>query len=197
MPTSAAAVLVVVAAAAVGTAAVFQDHWVLRGAVAALAGVVVLGGLLLRRVRRMLRAAQVEAAGGSVALARAESRAGQELLRRDLEIARLNGELGTSTARLREVTGASLYAAAVLAELFRNNPLLSGTADEQSVADEGESPAEAADEPTEDSVTDSASSTVVQVWPSVDDAPTVVDLLRWDQVRRMTDKPALDSRRPA
>lgn len=188
----------VVSAAAVGTAIAVREPWFLRGAVVALAAVVLVNVLLLRRMRRMLRSAQVEAAGTNSALARAETRASRELLHRDHEIARLDGELNVASAQLVEVTGASLYAATVLAELFRNSPLLNVAVSDIAPTEAANAVADGEDTADEDSPAKAASSTVVQVWPSIDDAPTVVDLLRWDQVRRMTDdEPVVGNRRPA
>lgn len=187
-----AVVLIVSAAAAVVGSAVVRDPWLLRGSVAALAVVAVVNALLLRRMRSILRRAQVQVAGSASALARSETRAGRELLARDHEIGRLSGELDVASARLVEVTGASLYAATVLAELLRNNTLMTTDTDIVDATATAES-----DDDAEDVANKAASSTVVQVWPSIDDAPTVVDLLRWDQVRRLTDEPLAEGQRPA
>lgn len=198
VPVWVGAALFVVSAAAVVTALVVRDPWLLRGTVAVLTAVLLVNVWLLRRMRRMLRRAQVEAAGTSSALARAETRASQELLRRDHEIARLDGELETASAQLAVVTGASLYAATVLAELLRNNPLLNVTESGDGASEPAADVADGDLDVDADSADAAASSTVVQVWPSIDDAPTVVDLLRWDQVRRMTDEePKVGDRRPA
>lgn len=189
-----AVALLLVAAGAVGTAAVVRDPWLLRATVGALAFVVVVDAILMYRVRRMLRRTQVRLAGVNSALARVESRAARQQLSHHEEVATLNRHLDLAQTQLREVTGASLHAATVLAELLRNNVYL---------ADAPSAPAATADDArtddaeSQDSPAERGGSTVVQVWPSVDDAPTVVDLVRWDQLRRLTDEPATKGRRPA
>ncbi|HEX6444868.1 MAG TPA: hypothetical protein VF053_07275 [Streptosporangiales bacterium] len=197
VPVWVAVALLLVAAGAVGTAAVVRDPWLLRATVAALAVVVVVDAILMYRVRRMLRRTQVRLAGVNSALARVESRAARERIGRQQELATLNRHLELAQAQLREVTGASLHAAAVLAELLRNNVYLADGASAPAGADEPDPSAGDGDAESQDSPGERVGSTVVQVWPSVDDAPTVVDLVRWDQLRRMTDEPATKGRRPA
>lgn len=190
-----AVALLLVAAGAVGTAVVVRDPWLLRATVAALALVVVVDAILMYRLRRALRRTQVRLSGANSALARVESRAVKQQLSHVAEVASLNRHLELAQAQLREVTGASLHAATVLAELLRNNVYLADTAPAPAAADDDTPPADNAE--SQDSPEEQAGSTVVQVWPSVDDAPTVVDLVRWDQLRRMTDEPATKGRRPA
>jgi hypothetical protein len=197
VPVWVAVALLLVAAGAVGTAAVVHDPWLLRATVGALAGVVVVDAILMYRVRRMLRRTQVRLAGVNSALARVESRAAREQINQRQELATLNRHLDLAQAQLREVTGASLHAATVLAELLRNNVYLADGASAPAIADEPVTAAEDGDAESQDSPDERVGSTVVQVWPSVDDAPTVVDLVRWDQLRRMTDEPATKGRRPA
>lgn len=195
MPVWVAAALFLVAAGAVGTAAAVRDPWLLRATVAALALVVVVDAILMYRVRETLRRTQVRLGRVNSALARVESRAAKQQLGHDQEVATLNRHLDLARTQLREVTGASLHAATVLAELLRNNVYMADapraaatTVDDAPPGDDAES---------QHSPRGRGGSTVVQVWPSVDDAPTVVDLVRWDQLRRMTDEPAGKGRRPA
>lgn len=196
VPVWVAVALLLVAAGAVGTAAVVHDPWLLRATVAALAVVVAVDAYLMYRLRRTLRRTQVRLAGVNSALARVESRAAREQIRQGQELATLNRHLDLAQAQLRDVTGASLHAATVLAELLRNNVYLAGG---ESVAevDQTVTADEDGDAESQDSPEERVGSTVVQVWPSVDDAPTVVDLVRWDQLRRMTDESATKGRRLA
>jgi hypothetical protein len=198
VPVWVAVALLLVAAGAVGTAAVVHDPWLLRATVAALAVVVVVDAILMYRVRGVLRRTQVRLAGVNSALARVESRAAREQIGRQRELATLERHLDLAQAQLREVTGASLHAATVLAELLRNNVYLAeGRPESVAEVDRTLTAAEEGDAESQDSPGERVGSTVVQVWPSVDDAPTVVDLVRWDQLRRMTDESATKGRRPA
>lgn len=199
VPVWVAVALLVVAAGAVGTAAVVRDPWLLRATVAALALVVVGDAILMYRVRRTLRRTHVRLAGVNSALAQVESRAARQQIVHREEVATLNRRLEFVQTQLREVTGASLHAAAVLAELLRNNVYLADAADAAAATAEDATPSDdvADDAESPDSPEEHGGSTVVQVWPSVDDAPTVVDLVRWDQLRRVADEPAAKGRRPA
>lgn len=196
VPVWVAVALLVVAAGSVGTAVVVRDPWLLRATVAALALVVVVDAVLMYRVRRMLRCTQVRLAGVKSTLARVESRAACQQLARDREVAMLERHLDLAQAQLREVTGASLHAATVLAELLRNNVYLANTppAPEPAVR---ETVTAGDDAESRHSPEAGPGSTVVQVWPSIDDVPTVVDLVRWDQLRRIAEEPAAKGRRPA
>lgn len=189
--------LFLVAAGAVGTAAVVRDPWLLRATVAALALVVVADAILMYRVREMLRRTHVRLGRVNSALARVESRAAKQQLSHHEEVAALDRHLDLAQAQLREVTGASLHAAAVLAELLRNNVYLADATPAPDVTADGVAGTDSDDADSRHSPEPGTGSTVVQVWPSVDDAPTVVDLVRWDQLRRIVDEPAAKGRRPA
>lgn len=180
-------ILAVVGAGAVLAAVVAPTVWPARGAVGVVALVAVAEALLLRRFDRLLHDAYVQVARAGGALARAEAQGRAELRRRESEVTQLGAEVGLLRSRLARVTAANTYAAAVLAELNRRGGRLAGEDDAQPaaipIADPQSGDADR-DDRTEPAA-DAASSAVVQVWPSVDDTPTVVDLVRWDQVRRL------------
>lgn len=200
--------LLLVAVAAAIVAAVARDAWVAGAGIAAVTAVVGVEAVLVFWLRRRLRRTDLRFAQATSAVARAERVGVREVLRRERRIAQLCLRVDTLQARLDEATSASLYVATVLATLDR----ASRAAAEQEP--EGEAVPDAGDDATEQTVEPPvaepqaaepeveeldtknvaaiaiapASGPMVQIWPNLDDAPTVVDLLRYEDVRRAVDE---------
>lgn len=195
--------LLVVAVAAAALAAIARDQWVARAGIAAVTAVVGVEAVLVFWLRRRLRRTDLRFAQVTSAVARAERLGVREVLRRERRIAELCLRVDTLQARLDEATSASLYVATVLASLDRANR--AATKPEPDAEPEAEPAAEAAEQAAEQApeadageeldtknvaaiAIAPASGPMVQIWPSLDDAPTVVDLLRYEDVRRAVDE---------
>ncbi|MGH3094967.1 MAG: hypothetical protein ACRDMV_03075 [Streptosporangiales bacterium] len=195
--------LLVVALAAAALAAVARDPWVARAGVAVVTAVIGVEAALVFWLRHRLRRTDLRVAQVTSAVARAERFGAREVLRRERRIAQLCLRVDTLQERLDEATSASLYVATVLATLDRANRTVEQEADPEADAGADETE-QATDEISEAGPGDAgeeldtknvaaiaiapASGPMVQIWPSLDDAPTVVDLLRYEDVRRAVDE---------
>ncbi|MGH3322134.1 MAG: hypothetical protein ACRDN9_18570 [Streptosporangiaceae bacterium] len=206
VPAGVMVALLVAAVVAAAVAAVARDPTVARGGIVAVVAVVGVEAALVFWLRRRLRRGDLRFAQVSSAVARAERLGVREVLRRERRIAQLCLRVDTLQTRLDEATSASLYVATVLATLDRaNRAAIEAEPDgeAEAVADAGGNAAEraSADEVAEPDAGEQldtknvaaiaiapASGPMVQIWPSLDDAPTVVDLLRYEDVRRAVDE---------
>lgn len=200
VPLWAVIALVLVALAAALIATLGDDPWLVRAAIAVLTAVVVVYARLLCWLRKRLRAADLRLSHTTSALARAERHGVREVFRRERRIAELCLRIDTLQQRLDAATTAGMYVATVLASIDRGGRVTLGYA----VTDPADTPAEQpavaeeqTDEPVVEHVAEEADARSVaalairptegphvQIWPNVDDAPTVVDLFRPEDVRR-------------